>query len=106
VFGAGAAVSTAFEVGDATRQRLARLGQQVHRGRAQQQEAPVGPPTGGAPGLVDQAAKHRKKPRCAVHLVEDDELVCMVGQVQLGVGHLGAIGLRFQVQVQRIAPPT
>jgi hypothetical protein len=57
----------------------------------------------GAARAVDLAARHGKQLRRALHFVQDQQLVAMVGQIQLGLRQPGAIGLGLEVQVQRRA---
>ena len=69
--------------GDPTGQRLAGLGEQVDRGGAEQQEAAG--PFAFAPAGVDHPAQRFEQARGAVDLVEDDQLVGVVGEVELGL---------------------
>jgi hypothetical protein len=86
-----------FHEGDPSRERLARLGQQRNRGGAQQQEASGACAFASAP--VDDASKRFEKAWCAMDLVEDHELVGVVGEVERGLGEACPIGCRLEVQI-------
>ncbi len=81
-------------------QGFTRLSEQIERRGTEEQIETAAP--AGAARPIDEAAQDRKQPRCAVDFVEDDEPIQAVGQVQLGLGELGAILLGFEVQVERV----
>ena len=77
--------------GDPPRQRLAARGEQVDRGGAQQQEPAR--PLAFPPAPVDRAAQRFEDAGGAVNLVEDDQLVSVVGEVELRLGQPRPVGL-------------
>ena len=89
-----------LDVGDAAGQRFARLPQEVHRGRSQQQKPSRSPASPAS--TVDQAAQALEQARRAVDLVEDDQPLLVICQIQLGIGELGAVRGRLQVEIHRV----
>ena len=87
---------------DSPRQALARLGQQVDRGGAQQQE-PAGPGA-LAPALVDHPAQRLEQAGRALDLIEDHELPGMVGEVKLRLSQTSPVRRGLQVQIGRRPP--
>ena len=71
--------------------------QQVERGRAQQQV--LGSPLATAPCLINQPAQHGEKAGRTVNLVENDQLVQVIGKIQLWLRKLGAVVLGLKVKV-------
>ena len=88
-------------VGDAPRQRFARLLQQVDGGRAEQQEQSR--PLPGLPAFIDDAAQRGEQPRHPVHLVENEQAAGVLVAVLLDIADLGEIARPFQVHVGGIA---
>jgi hypothetical protein len=90
-----------LEIADAPGERFARLPEQVDRRRAEGEEAALAaaPPPAG----VDQPSQALEELRRALDLVEDDELVVVLREVELGLGKLGAIGLGLEVEIDRRA---
>ena len=80
-------------VDDAAGQALRGLAQQRRRRGAEQQETP------GAPPAVDEHAQDRKELGPALHLVDDDQLVAVVREKQLGVGEPSEVRGPFQVEI-------
>ena len=88
-----------LQIANASCQRLARLLEQIDRRRAQHEEsagAPAAPPS-----RVDEPAQALEELRRALDLVEDDELVLVLRQVELGLGELGAVGLGLEIEIDR-----
>jgi hypothetical protein len=77
------------DVGDAAGEALARLAEQVDRGRAQHQEPPITLTMMTA--LVDQAATRLKQLGYTVNLVEDDQAVLVGPQEKRRVAELVAV---------------
>ena len=88
---------------DSPRQGLARLLEQIHGRRSEDQEAAG--PVAAPPAPVDDAAQLREQPGGAVDLVENDQAILVLGEEQPRVGELRPAGGRFEVQVQRTRPP-
>jgi hypothetical protein len=66
-----------LKIGDTPGQRFSGLFEQVEGSRTQQQIQP-GPPSGTA-ALVNEAAQRGKQAGDAMHLVENDQFVLVVG---------------------------
>ena len=88
-----------FEIAYASGQAFARLAQEIDRRRPEQQKPPC--PASLATTRVNQSTEYLEEIGKAVHLVEDDELILMFGQIKLGFGKLRAIGVGFQIKVNR-----
>src|SRR5215203_2730711 len=92
-----------FHEGNATGQGLAALGKEVQRRRAEEKEAAV--PLSLSSGLVDGPPQFFEQAWRALDLVEDHELVGVVGEVELWLGQPRPIGGRLQVEIDRVAGP-
>ena len=88
-----------FDEVDSPGERLAGLGEQLERRRAQQEESP-GPLAFSATG-VDRAAQRFEQARRAVDLVEDDQLVGVVGEIEPRRSDPRPVRLGLQVEVDR-----
>ena len=54
-----------------------------------------------AAGPINEPAQDREQPGSAMDLVEDDKLPEVFVQVELRFGQLGAVLLRFEIQIDR-----
>ncbi len=57
-------------------------------------------------GAIDHAAQDGEKPRRAMHLVQDDQFILVIGQIEFGLDELGAILFGFEVEVMGVKPLT
>ena len=88
-----------LQVADASGERLARLLQQVDRRGAEHEEAPLALPAPAAG--VDEATQAAEELRCALDLVEDDELVRVLREIQLRLRKLRPVRFGFEVEIDR-----
>ena len=88
-----------LNVGQAPGQTLGRLGKQFHAGRTQQQE--LATEGTSAPALVNDTPQHCKQARHALHLIQNDHLLCMRRKKCARVTQLRQIARCFQIQVDR-----
>ena len=88
-----------LQIADASRERLARLPEQIDRRRAQDEEAAR--PVSAAAAFVDEPAEAPEELRGALDLVEDDQLVRVLRQVELRLGELCAVGFGLQIEIDR-----
>src|SRR5919106_1339576 len=88
-----------LQIADASRERLARLFEQVDRCRAQDENPPLAPPA--PPSGVDKPSQVPEELRHALDLVEDDELVLVSRQIELRLGELGPIGFGLEIEIDR-----
>ena len=96
----GRAEGMELALGDAARERLARLSQQLDGCRSEQQEHAR--PLAGEPPSVDDAAQGGEQPRRAVHFVENHQAVGVLGAVLLDVAELGEVARPLQVHVDGV----
>ncbi len=88
-----------FQVADAPGRRLARLLEQIDRRRAEDEKASLDAPA--PPAGVDESPQGPEELRRALDLVQDDELLRVLREVQLGRCKLGAVGLGLEIQIDR-----
>ena len=91
-----------LQIANASCERLARLLEQIDRRRAEYKESTCAPAV--PPSRVDEPAQALEELRCALDFVEDDELVLVLRQVELGLGELGAVGFRLEIEIDRRPP--
>ena len=84
-----------LEIGNPSGERLARLPQQVARGRAQEQEPPR-PAVG-----IDFGAQGGKKTGRQLHFVEHEHAIPLRSEEELGLLQRGPIGRALEIEQQR-----
>jgi hypothetical protein len=77
------------------------LSKQIHRGGAEEQEAP-GTVTAPA-ALINQATQFLEQLRNTVYLIENHQTILIGLEKQNRIGKLAAVGARFQIEIQSIA---
>ena len=87
-----------FQIGNPPGERFARLPQQIHRRRSQQQEMPCRI-TRQHP-RINQAAQHLKQLRRALHLIKDNQAILPRPQKRLGIRQFGAVCRTFKIKIQ------
>lgn len=88
-----------FEIGDAACQRLAGLLQKIDRRGAKQQETPGSLPAAAAP--VYETTQVLEQARQPMDLIEYDQLVLVLGEIELRLSKLGAVRVGLEVEIDR-----
>ena len=86
-----------FDEADSSGQRLARLGEQLERGGAEQQEA-SGSLSFAASRVYDSTQRFEQS-RCAVDLVENHKLVRVILEIKARRAHSASIGIVLEIEV-------
>ncbi len=75
---------------------------QIHRGRPQQQQTPVGAALGPAP--VDHSAQRLEDFRSPLHLVQNHKFALVIGHIAGGVGNAHPVLGLLEIQIDGVPP--